>query len=221
MNINDWNIVPGDKALKSALGKEKKRRQDDNITILDYQKNNLNDALKYVENFNIAIDAGASYGLMSYSLNEKFNQVHAFEVDPRVRDCLKQNIDKFNLDRVKVYECGLSDKEETVSLTYRKNTFSTSINKNQAGEFLCKTIDSFNFQNMDFIKIDCEGYEPYILRGAEETIKKHKPVILMEDKNYSGKYYGEKGNLAVDLLLSWGYTMEIKWSKDCVMIYKG
>jgi FkbM family methyltransferase len=221
MNIEDWIIVPGDKALRSALAKEKKRRQDDSITILDYQKNNLNEALTYVENFNVAIDAGANYGLMSYSLNEKFSRIHAFEVDTRVRDCLKQNIDKFNLDRVTVYDCGLSDKEETVSLTYRKNTFGTSVNKSQDGEFLCKTIDSFNFQDMNFIKIDCEGYEPYILRGAEQTIKKYKPVILMEDKNYSGRYYGEEGNLAVDLLLDWGYTMAVSWPKDCVMIYKG
>jgi hypothetical protein len=76
------------------------------------------------------------------------------------------------------------------------------------------------FAGHDFIKMDCEGYEPYILRGAENTIKKFKPVILMEDKNLSKKYYGEEGNLAVDILLEWGYTMEVSWPKDCVMVYK-
>ncbi len=221
MNIEDWVTVPGDSALKSALAKARSRRQDDSITIIDYQKGNLNEALKYVKNFNLAVDAGANYGLMSYSLNEKFNQTHAFEVDPSVRECFKENVKKFNLNRVVVHDCGLSDKEETVSLIYNKNTFGTSVNKNQSGECLCKTIDSFNFETLDFIKMDCEGYEPFILRGAEATIKKFKPVILMEDKNLSRKYYGTEGNLAVDLLRSWGYTIQVGWSKECIMVYKG
>jgi len=43
----------------------------------------------------------------------------------------------------------------------------------------------------------------------------------MEDKNLSKRYYGEEGNLAVEILLAWGYTMAVSWPKDCVMIYKG
>ena len=222
MNIEDWSTVPGDRALISSLAKERKGRQDaDSITIIDYQKNKLDEALTYVKNFNSAIDAGANYGLMSYNLNSKFSKIHAFEVDISVRECLRKNVEKFQLDNVVVYDYGLSDKEETVSLIYNKHSFGTSVNKNQSGECPCTTIDSFNFQDIDFIKMDCEGYEPYILRGAENTIKKFKPVILMEDKNLSKKYYGEEGNLAVEILLSWGYTMEVSWPKDCVMIYKG
>ena len=67
--------------------------------------------------------------------------------------------------------------------------------------------------------MDCEGYEPFILSGAEITIKKHRPVIFMEEKNYSKRYYGTEGNLAVELLLSWGYKIAQQWPKDCVMIY--
>jgi hypothetical protein len=85
---------------------------------------------------------------------------------------------------------------------------------------VCKTLDSFSLPNVSFIKIDCEGYEPFILAGAEQTIKKCRPVILMENKNYSKKYYGTEGNLAVDLLLSWGYKIAQQWPKDCVMIYE-
>ena len=219
MNIEDWITVPGDRALRSALAKEQKGREDDNITIIDYQKNKLDEALKYVKNFNSAIDAGANYGLMSYNLNSKFSKIHAFEVDILVRECLRKNVEKFQLDNVVVYDYGLSDKEENVSLIYNKHSFGTSVNKNQSGECPCTTIDSFNFQDIDFIKMDCEGYEPYILRGAENTIKKFKPVILMEDKNLSKKYYGEEGNLAVEILLAWGYTMEVSWPKDCVMVH--
>ncbi len=220
MNIEDWEVVPGDRAIRAAL---KKADIVDGrpTTVIDYQKNKLNAALEYVKNFTTAIDAGANYGIMSYNLNNKFSKIYAFEVETRVRECLKKNIEKFQLDNVVVCDCGLSDKEEHVSLNYLKNTFGTYINKSEPGNNICKTLDSFEFTEVGFIKLDCEGYEPYILKGAEQTIKKYRPVILMEEKNYSKRYYGEEGNLAVDLLLSWGYTMEVSWPKDCVMIHKG
>jgi len=220
MNINDWEIIPGDRAIRAAL-KKADINNDGLTTVVDYQKSKLDAALQYVKNFNTAIDAGANYGIMSYNLNKKFSKIYAFEVESRVRECLKKNVEKFQLDNVVVCDCGLSDKEESVSLNYLKNTFCTHINKTVSGTNICKTLDSFKITDVGFIKLDCEGYEPYILKGAEQTIKKHKPVILMENKNYSGRYYGEEGNLAVDLLLEWGYTMEVSWPKDCVMIYKG
>ena len=220
MKIEDWIVVPGDRALKFALARA------DSIdnqppTVTDYQRGKLNIALGFVKNFTTAIDAGANYGIMSANLNSKFSKIYAFEVDTPVRDCLKKNVEKFQLNNVVVCDSGLSDKEELVSLNYLKNTFGTHINKAVSGTHSCKTLDSFELTEVGFIILDCEGYEPYILKGAEQTIKKYKPVILMEEKNYSKRYYGEEGNLAVELLLGWGYTMEVSWPKDCVMIYKG
>ena len=220
MTIKTWTVIPGDRALRSALAKAD-IVNDQTPSVTDYQKNKLDIALGFVKNFTVAIDAGANYGIMSYNLNSKFSKIYAFEVDTPVRDCLKKNVETFQLDNVVVCDCGLSDKEEFVSLNYLKNTFGTHINKEVSGTNICKTLDSFELTEVGFIKLDCDGYEPYILRGAEQTIKKYKPVILMEEKNYSKRYYGEEGNLAVDLLLSWGYTMEISWPKDCVMIHKG
>jgi FkbM family methyltransferase len=219
MNINNWEIVPGDRALRSALAKAD-IIDDQPPSVTNYQKNKLDIALGFVKNFTTAIDGGANYGIMSYNLNSKFSKIYAFEVDIPVRECLKKNVEKFQLDNVVVCDCGLSDKEELVALNYLKNTFGTYINKEVSGTNICKTLDSFELTEVGFIKLDCEGYEPYILKGAEQTIKKYKPVILMEEKNYSKRYYGEEGNLAVELLLGWGYTMEVSWPKDCVMVYK-
>ena len=204
MNIEDWTVVSGDRVLKLILTKSNQL-----ATVIDYQKDKLDTALEFVKNFTIAIDAGASYGIMSYNLNSKFSKIYAFEVDAPVRECLKKNVEKFQLDNVVVCDCGLSDKEELVALNYLKNTFGTYINKEVSGTNICKTLDSFELTEVGFIK------------GAEQTIKKYKPVILMEEKNYSKRYYGEEGNLAVDILLEWGYTMEVSWPKDCIMIYKG
>lgn len=48
---------------------------------------------------------------------------------------------------------------------------------------LCKVIklDEYykNINNIDFIKIDVEGYEAYVIEGSFELIKKFKPYIYM------------------------------------------
>ena len=63
-----------------------------------------------------------------------------------------------------------------------------------------ETIDSFNFENVTFIKYDIEGYELKAVKGSEQTIKKYNPVIVVEQN---------KGNLdSVNLLKSWGYELQ-------------
>jgi hypothetical protein len=46
-----------------------------------------------------------------------------------------------------------------------------------------KTLDSFEFPQIDYLKVDIEGFELQFLKGAAETIKRTKPVINIEIKN--------------------------------------
>lgn len=217
--VENWSVLEGDPALPKSVQKQIKWTGNKNSTILDYQKDQLLKALAFVKNFNVAVDAGANYGLMSYHLNLRFSRVHAFEVDSNVCACLTENVKKFNLDRVVVHNYGLGDQEKSVSLRYNKHSFATHVDPETAnGEFNIKTLDSVNLNACDFIKIDCEGYEPHIIRGGEQTIKKYKPVIIMEDKNLS-EIYGEHGQSSVHLLESWGYKKVIQFKKDCIMTY--
>jgi FkbM family methyltransferase len=43
-----------------------------------------------------------------------------------------------------------------------------------------KTLDSYNMEEVDIIKIDCEGYEYPILQGAEQTIRRCRPIVQLE-----------------------------------------
>ena len=66
-----------------------------------------------------------------------------------------------------------------------------------------KTLDSFGFEAVDFIKIDVEGYELPMIRGGEQTIKACKPNIVIEQKGNEAAY-GEPRDAALVLLKSWG-----------------
>lgn len=52
------------------------------------------------------------------------------------------------------------------------------------------TLDSYKFENVDAIKIDCEGYEFPILKGAIQTIKSNRPVVQLEIVEAQCKRFG-------------------------------
>ena len=106
--------------------------------------------------------------------------------------------------------CGIGDVEGT--------TFTTSnkvgrIKDNGNVAVAMKTLDSYNFQNVTFIKYDIEGYELRAIRGSENTIKKCWPVIVVEQN---------KGNTDSKALLeSWGYTckgIDKVFNQDYIMV---
>lgn len=81
-----------------------------------------------------------------------------------------------------------------------------------------RTIDSFGFDAVDLIKLDIQGAEYAALLGARETIRRHRPVILVEEKAYNEEHasYIEK---AADLLKSYGMKPKEKAWNDRVYVF--
>jgi FkbM family methyltransferase len=52
------------------------------------------------------------------------------------------------------------------------------------------TLDSYNFENVDIIKVDVEGYEFPVLKGAEQTIRRCRPVVQLEMVEAQAKRFG-------------------------------
>jgi len=140
----------------------------------------------------VAIDVGACYGFVSEFMSERYDEVKSFEVVSPVRDCLIENVNRFENNNVEVFPYGLGEKEGEVDIYFTPSwTGHSSHYRNldiYAGLGKYETIlkcqvralDSFEFENVDFIKIDVEGLELEVLRGAVETIKRWRPVITTE-----------------------------------------
>lgn len=211
-----WNLMPKDSTPAKAIVKYAGKGMTDvsGLDILDYQNNELAEALSHVKNFDLAIDAGANYGFFTKHL-DMFKNVHAFELYTPVRECLEKNVRDFGMNNTTVHACGLGHENKWVGVTGR-GTFSTHVNVNSDDKgYEVRTIDSFEFSSCDFIKIDCEGYETYILEGAKETIERFTPVILMENKGYATERYGCIS--PEQLLLDWGYEILVRYRKDIIM----
>ena len=66
-----------------------------------------------------------------------------------------------------------------------------------------KKLDDYEFTDIDFIKIDVEGYENQVVLGAKETLLRNKPIIIVEQKGFSDRL-NEKQFEAIDTLKSYG-----------------
>lgn len=125
----------------------------------------------------VVVDAGASYGWMSIPFSQVFNKVYAFEIVPEVADCLLENTKQ--LKNVEVFPVGLSSQKGTVKVrTF--NSSGTSRVDVEGRELKVEALDNYNFSNVDLIKIDVEGHEFETLQGSIQTIKRCRPVIIVE-----------------------------------------
>ena len=140
----------------------------------DTQPTQRKTALKYVKRWRNCIDIGSNVGIWTRELASKFKKVYCFEPNPNFNECFRKNITENNIE---LFEFGLSNKEHTASQEFN-STQITSI----PGDVQCRTLDSFNLNDIDFIKIDVDGFEDKVLEGAVNTITRNNPVINVEMK---------------------------------------
>jgi FkbM family methyltransferase len=186
-----------------------------------YQIKKLREAMKHVKSWRRAVDVGAHVGLWSMHLAKKFARVEAFEPMPQFRECFMANVSwgvNFEL-----HARALGSEIRTVRMAYNPaDSGDTHVDtKAETGDVEMTTLDSFGFGDVDFIKIDCEGFELEVLRGAWRTIAISKPTIIVEQKPHKLKAnYGTKGAPAVDYLRDLGYVVAREMSGDYIMVAK-
>ena len=139
------------------------------------QQKHRSRALEYVKRWNNCIDIGSNVGMWTRELAQKFEQVYCFEPNPNFIECFNKNITESN---VKLLEFGLSNKEHTASMV----EFNSTVMTKEEGNIKCRTLDSFELNDIDLIKIDVDGFEVEVLQGAIDTISRNKAVINIEMK---------------------------------------
>lgn len=181
-----------------------------------YQIKKLREALKYVKNFRVAVDVGAHVGFWSMHLVRVFASVCAFEPVKEHADCFRANVQTANYD---LYECALGSAEGRVKLqTPAGSSGGTHIVGE--GNTTMVTLDSFELQNVDFIKIDCEGWELEVLKGARQTLRRCKPCVIVEQKlHIMQANYGETGQPALGYLYDMGAVQRRVISGDYIFTF--
>lgn len=144
--------------------------------------------LEYIQNKDI-IDAGAYIGDSSLAFTELTSaNVHAFEPFEESYNKMLENIKLNDVNNIVPVKASLSDKngEDKIYLSGDNVQGITSDEKVRRYDksFTVKTmtLDTYvqeNDLNVGFIKVDVEGAEQRLLRGAIETIKSQKPILIL------------------------------------------
>ena len=164
-----------------------------------------------------ALDIGANVGLWSRDLVDNFAKVVAFEPVAVFRECLEKNVSGANFF-ISPLALGDHDTQATMIIT-EGNSGHSHLDPATlgTGDVQVVKLDNLNIENVDYIKIDCEGYEYRVLQGAEQTVKRWRPIMVIEQKPHDAysKDYGQFA--AIALLESWGMTKLDQIRDDWIM----
>lgn len=183
---------------------------------LEYE--NFNSIQKELKKADGIIDIGANIGVTALyfaSLNPSA-KIIAFEPHPKNYSRLQENIRLNNFKNIETIQAGLGAKEQDLKL-YEVDEHNPGNNRILKNKIDVPSVDIHIFNldeflsakesfNIDFVKIDVEGYEYAVLLGSEKTLKQYLPLLFIElDENYLNSQ-GNSARKVMELLISYGYT---------------
>ena len=181
------------------------------------EANLTNFLLRFIKEGDVILDVGAHvgfYSMLASALVGKEGEVHSFEPTPWTYEILKQNTEK--LENVTLNNNAVSNKGEQISFkdygpgygaynTAHKDG-STLKKKSSTIEINTGVLDDYCTEKgiePDFIKLDAEGYEYFILQGMSHLLGKVRPVVTLEVAGGDG--WSDNCKKSINLLLNKKY----------------
>jgi FkbM family methyltransferase len=194
---------------------------DHNIFFFQYYEQYITQILQstaiYLNSQQIAtnlLDIGANVGSHSYFMLGVADSVHSFEPHPEIFDSLEAKWKTLKDPSFHVYQFGLG--KEDCSLEYYQpigygwnsgtGSFVSDCRGNSKTPIILpiregdKVIKEIGINPVSLIKVDVEGFEPLVFQGLGQTLKRDRPIIIMEISAMTRKVMAEE-NCFLDSLL--------------------
>ncbi len=169
------------------------------------------------------VDAGANVGYVTRLLSRCVGPggcVHSFEPVPDTFEILASNVHCLRLKNVRPYPFGLSDRNGPAAMAIPQyadggeNLYESRLAEKGAApderavRVELRRLDDLLASNpgrIAFLKIDVEGHELQVVEGASETIRRHRPALLIEISGDPAEA-GSPAHKLFALLGTWGYS---------------
>jgi FkbM family methyltransferase len=130
----------------------------------------------------VCFDIGANAGFYSLIFARRARVVYSFEPLPRNLRFLTRLVELNRLKNVRIVPGAVSDAPGIAMLSEGSTPAEAALSENGNQPVLTTTCDTFVQETgtlPDVVKVDVEGAEAHVLRGAASTFKKHHPAILL------------------------------------------
>ena len=196
--ISTWRTNNPDNILRYENGiafniSTKKNSMSKSLILQEHTESNETKFLKkIIKPGQTVLDVGANMGWYSIHFSKWVGQsgkIFAFEPVPEIYEELTSNINLNFCQNIIVFNCALGNQNESVLFNvsdFEGGSGASSENLKFGKEIkvskrkLDDVMNEHNLDNIDFLKIDIEGGELNMLKGAEKLIEKYKPKLLLE-----------------------------------------
>jgi FkbM family methyltransferase len=189
----------------------------------------------FVKRKRTVLQAGGNCGIYTREYAQHYENVYTFEPDATNMNCLVLNTSDCN-NIIKFQAClgesqgmtAIQNPLEIMDIGSIHVKTSKELHENMLvveskANIPILTIDDIAFSNLDLIHLDIEGYELFALKGGSNTIKKYKPVIVLEvcEDGHSEKYGYNRNDLEMFLQsLDYVFIEKIDANGDNVYMHK-
>lgn len=167
----------------------------------------------YCKAFDVAVQAGGNCGVWPKNMAAKFGLVYTFEPDPENFNCLSVNVTEHNVIKM---QAALGDRYGLIDVVTPDETNCGSKYVQPGGVVPTIRIDDLCLPKLDFLMLDIEGAEVNALLGGMETIKRCRPVVVVENKPHTQRFGYENGE-SIKVLESIGYKVAFRRHADVLL----
>ena len=165
----------------------------------------------------VVLDIGANVGLISLLAAKKVGKtgkVYAFEPVPKIFARLQENIALNGFNNVEPVPLALSSQKGKAMIFVAHGA--SSLFRRVSDEFVevpTERLDDFveqeGIERVDAIKLDVEGAELHVIRGADKTIRRFKPIMMVEINPDTLKAAGTTPQELFETIVSYGYKAHV------------
>ena len=175
---------------------------------------------KFIKQDHVCLDIGSNFGYHALEMSKLTkNMVHAFEPQHENFLLLKKNVENNKIQNITIYENAVGNSTTTVKMPLFNienedvclNMGDISVNHLQQDQKFTEVktvkIDDLLLDRVDFVKIDVQGYEQFVLNGMATTLSVHKPLMVIEFEDHQLLKFGYNSLYLFNILREMGYTL--------------